>query len=125
MAGMAVLFVGGLFAGHFATTAWPGPGDWLGSDKPLEKVVLDKLKSELRLTPGQTLEIEPIIAASCANLRMLSEERRARRLAILDEIGTGIAPDLTDDQRQRLDALEAQWQNRPVVKRDERIVALF
>ena len=125
MAAGLILFVGGLFAGHFATTAWPGPGNWFGSDKPLQNVVLEKLNSELRLTPAQMAQIAPMITDSCANLRMLSEEGRARRLAILDEIATTIAPELSDDQQRRIESLQAEWQNRPTVKRDQRIVALY
>jgi hypothetical protein len=125
LAGAVILFLGGLVAGNLATTVWPGPGNWFGSGKPLEAEVLDKLKSELHLTPAQTGQIAPIIAASCANLRLLSEESRARRLTVFDEIGVTIAPGLSPGQRRRLEDLEAEWQNRRSVKHDERIVALY
>ncbi len=124
LAGAVITFLGGLLTGHLATALWPDPQNWFGSDKPVQAVVLNKLTRELALTPAQTNRIAPVIALSCANLRLLSEERRARRLALMDEIGTTIAPDLTPAQRLRLDDLEAEWQNRPS-KHDERIVALY
>lgn len=125
LAGAVIVFLGGFLSGRLATTAWPDPLYWFGSGKPLQSVVLDKLQTELRLTPAQTAQIRPIIAGTCANLRLVSEESRAQRLALLDEIGATIAPDLTDTQRHRLEDLEAEWQHRPTVKRDERIVALY
>jgi len=125
LTGAVIVFLAGLLAGHLATTVWPHPENWFGSGRPLQAVVLEKLKGELRLTPAQTARIAPVIAASCANLRLLSEESRARRLALLDEIGVTIAPDLSSQQRRRLEDLEAEWQNRPSLKHNERIVALY
>jgi len=121
----ALLFTGGILAGLFATTAWPGPASWFGRDEALDGIVLKKLKTELNLTPAQTAQIAPIVASACADLRMLSEERRARRLELMDEVSTSIAPELTTDQQRRLADLQAEWQNQPTVKRDMRIVALY
>lgn len=120
-----VLFAGGIFAGIFATTSWPGPESWFGADEALDGIVLKKLDAELNLTPAQTARIAPIVASACADLRMLSEERRTRRLELMDEVSTSIAPELTADQQRRLDELQAEWQSRPTVKRDMRIVALY
>jgi hypothetical protein len=125
LAGGVIVFLGGVVLGNLLTAAWGGPGNWFGSEKPLQAAVLDKLKNELRLTPVQTARIGPIIAVSCADLRLVSEQSRARRLEVLDEIGATIGPELNDDQRRRLEDLEAEWQKRPQAKRDERIVALF
>jgi len=119
------VFAGGLYFGHFATTAWPGPAHWLGTSRPLEAVVLDKLKTELRLTPEQTAKIAPVIAAACSDMRLVSEQHRAQRLALLDEAAATIAPELNPAQQQRLQAMEAELQNRQPVKRDLRIVALY
>lgn len=124
IAGACVVFLGGIFIGHFATsTIRPGTGRWL--DKPVDAVVLEKFRSELHLTPAQTARLAPVIAAACADLRILSEERHAQRLELLDEIAASIAPELNPDQQRRLEALEAERQNRPPAKRDQRIVALF
>jgi hypothetical protein len=125
MIAAAVLFAGGAAAGMFATTSWPGPVSWFGQDEALDGIVLKKLTTELDLTPAQTARIAPIVASACADLRMLSEERRARRLELMDEVSTSIAPELTADQQRRLEDLQAEWQNRPTVKRDMRIVALY
>ena len=119
------LFLGGLLSGHFATTAWPGLGNCFSSNQPLDAVVLDKLKSELRLTPAQTAQVAPVITAACSEMRLLSEEGRSRRLALLDEVGATIAPELSPAQQRRLEAVEAEWQKHPPLKRDQRIVALF
>jgi hypothetical protein len=121
----AFVFLGGISAGLFATTNWAGPENWFGSEKPLDAVVVEKLKNELQLTPEQTARVSPIISAACANLRFISEERRAQRLALMDEISANIAPELTSGQRRRLEDLDAEWQNRPTVKRDQRIAALY
>jgi hypothetical protein len=120
-----LLFLAGIGIGDFATTAWPGPSTWLGYDEPVATVVMQKLQKELRLTPDQVARISPIVTASCTELRLISEQRRAQRLEMLDEIGTSIAPYLSADQQSRLDDLEADWQHRPQVKRDQRIVALY
>lgn len=119
----ALLFAGGIYAGHFATIAWPGT--WAVKEDHLDAVVLDKLKSELHLTPEQTARITPVIAAACTNLQQASEERRAERLAVMDEISTTIAPQLSPDQQKKLNALDLEMQNRVPVKRGMRIVALF
>jgi hypothetical protein len=117
------LFAGGLLIGHFATTNWPGTR--FGSARSLDTLVLDKLKSELDLSPSQTAQIAPVISNACCDLRLALEEHRAQRLAILDEVGTTISPDLTPDQQRRLEALEIETQRRPSIKGDRRIVALF
>jgi hypothetical protein len=124
VAGVLILLAG-IGIGDFATTGWPGPTTWLGYDEPVDSVVMQKLQKELRLGPDQTARIGPIVTASCAELRLISEQRRAERLEMLDEIGTSIAPYLSADQQSRLDDLEAGWQHRPQVKRDQRIVALY
>lgn len=70
VAGIA-LFVGGGFAGHFATTDWPGPVNWFG--RPLDAVVLEKLTTELQLTPDQAARVAPVIKDACSDMRMISE----------------------------------------------------
>ena len=121
-----VVFGGGLLIGHFATTKWPGPAKWIGADEPVDSVVLGKLKNELHLTPEQTARLTPVITAACSDLRLLSEERRARKLELLDDISTTIAPELTPDQQRRLDAEEAEWQKpRTGEAQPASIVALF
>jgi Spy/CpxP family protein refolding chaperone len=125
MAGAVVVFAGGIFAGNFAATTWPGPAGWFGANRPLDALILEKMKSELDLTPAQTARIAPIITAACSDLRLVSEERRAQRLALMDEIGASIAPDLSAEQQHRLEALENELQHRQPVKGDMRIVALY
>jgi hypothetical protein len=125
MAGLVVVFAGGLVLGNFATTTWPDFSAWFGGGKPLDGIVLDKLKSELDLTPAQAAKIAPIISASCSNLCIVAEEHRAERLALIDEISAAIAPQLTAGQRRRLAAFDAELQNRAPARRDLRIVALY
>jgi hypothetical protein len=120
-----LIFLGGISIGYLATTAWPNPRAWLGSDDPIDTVVLKKLQRELHLTGKQTTQIAPIITRACTDLRLLAEEGRARRLDLLDEIGTDISPLLSDDQQQRLDTLQSEWQAQPPAKREMRIVALY
>ncbi|HEX4086821.1 MAG TPA: hypothetical protein VHY22_18045 [Chthoniobacteraceae bacterium] len=122
--GIAV-FGGGLLIGHFATTQWPGSGSWFGAEKPVDAVALQKLKDELHLTPAQAARIAPVITAACTDLRLLSEERRARRLELLDDISATIAPELTADQQRHLEQFEAESRDHTGSKRDQRIVALF
>jgi hypothetical protein len=97
----------------------------MGAEMPVEAAVMGKLKTELGLTPKETEQIEPVIAAACTNLRLVSEEQRAERLALMDEIGATIGPDLSPEQQRKLEAMEGELQNRTPVKRDMRIVALF
>jgi hypothetical protein len=123
--GTVLLFASGIYLGHFATTAWPGPGHWLGSEQPVDTAVLDKLKVELRLSPAQMAQVAPVITEACANLRMISEEHRAERLAVMDEVCTTISQDLSAEQQRQLAALEVELQKKAPVKRDMRIVALF
>ena len=122
--GFAV-FGGGLMIGHFATTQWPGPRSWFGVEAPVDAVALEKLKDELHLTPAQEARVAPVITAACTDLRLLSEENRARRLEMLDDITATIAPDLTPDQQRRLEQFQEESRDHTGVKRDQRIVALF
>ena len=103
-------------------TAWPRPGQLVWERAPVDTEAMEKLSSELDLTPEQTARIEPIITAACTDLRLLAEEHRAERLALMDEIGATIAPELTEDQQRRIEALEEEWQARPPTKRDMRIM---
>jgi hypothetical protein len=125
IAGISTLFGAGLLAGIYATTTWPDPGNWIGTRQPVEIEVLGKLTSELALTPEQVGRIQPIIQMACADMREASEEGRAERLAVLDEIGTTISPALNADQQHRIETLEAEWQARTPQKRQMRIVALY
>jgi len=125
LVGTVCLFSGGLYLGRFATTAWPGPGHWMGAEAPIDTTVLEKLKAELDLTPAQVAQMAPVITAACTNLRLVSEENRAERLALIDEMSATIAPGLSADQQRRLEAMETELQNKTPVKRDMRIVALF
>jgi len=84
LAAAAVLFAGGIYFGHVATTQWPGPGHWFAGGRPVDTEVMEKLTAELDLTPGQRQQIAPIVKAACANLRLLSEQNRAQRLEALD-----------------------------------------
>jgi len=121
----ALLFAGGIAAGLYATTAWPGPSGWFGPEDAVDGMVLKKLTAQLDLTPKQTAKVAPIVASACTDLRIIGEERRAESLEVMDELSTSIAPELTADQQQRLEGLQSEWQNRPTVKRDMRIVALY
>jgi len=125
LAGAVLVFSGGAFIGLYSTTLWPTPESWLYREDPLDGAVLGKLTTELRLTPEQSARIEPIIQRACADLQLISEEHHAQRLALLDEMSTTITPILTPEQQVRIEALEGEWQTRPPVKRDMRIVALF
>ena len=69
-----LIFLAGIGIGDFAITAWPGPSTWLGYDEPVDSVVMQKLQKELRLSPDQTARIGPIVTASCAELRLISEQ---------------------------------------------------
>jgi len=119
------LFGGGIMMGHYAATQWPGPRSWMALDQPLDAATLDKLRCELELTPAQEKRLAPVITAACTDLRLLSEENRARKLDLLDEISATIAPDLTPDQKRMLEAYEEESRAHTPVKRDPRIVALF
>jgi hypothetical protein len=125
VAGAAVLYVGGILAGHFATTGWPGPNRWLWAEAPTNMEALNKLKSELDLSPEQAARIAPIVAEACEKMRVASEEHRAQRLELMDEVSTTIWPDLSPNQQKKLEAMETEMQKRIPVKSDMRIVALF
>jgi hypothetical protein len=120
-----LLLAGGIYAGWLMTMTFPNAGNWLGGNRPVDTVVMANLTQELSLTAAQAEKIKPIVTSACASLRMLSEEGRAQRLEVMDDVNLTIAQDLTSDQRSRLDALATEMQQRPPIKRDMRIVALF
>jgi len=120
-----VLFGAGIWTGWLAVFVWPAKQSFLKQDQHLETRVLEKLKSELKLDPSQVARVTPIVNAACNDFRMLAEERKARRLEILDEISTTIAPDLNSDQQKRLEALEEEWRLHRSQKDSQRVVALF
>jgi hypothetical protein len=123
--GTVMLFAAGIGAGLFATIAWPGPDAWLSLRQPVETVAMKKLTAQLDLTPDQATKIEPIIHSACQEMLWISQEGRADRLNLMDEVANSIQPDLTPAQQTRLEALQSEMQNRPTTRRDQRIVALY
>jgi hypothetical protein len=117
LGGALLLFAAGLLAGRSTLLAWPA--------QDTETAALKKINSELNLTPAQVAQVAPIVRAACEDLRLVAEDDKAQRLAILDETGAMLAPGLSPEQRERLEALQGEWQHHPSVRRNQRIVALF
>jgi Spy/CpxP family protein refolding chaperone len=66
----------------------------------------ERLRSELNLTPEQFAKISPIIDKTTAQLRDIRRETGRRVRGIIGDAHRQMAPELTDQQRQKLKQIE-------------------
>jgi gas vesicle protein len=113
IAGFSLVFVAGGLTGGFvgATHArhfFLGPPHSHGLPDRLR----ERLQRQLELTPDQIGKISPIIDQTASKLESIRFETAQRVRATLEESHRQIAPELTPDQRVKLEEIELSHKKR-------------
>src|SRR6266498_1563898 len=98
--GISGAFLGGLYARHL----------FFGFHHP-EQIgarMKERLRTELDLTPEQLAKISPIIDKTAVQLREIRRETARRVHETIAEAHRQMAINLTDEQRQKLQQIEAR-----------------
>ena len=66
----------------------------------------ERLRTELNLTPEQVAKVSPIVDKAAAQLQEVRRDTARRVRQIMAESHQGIAVNLTDEQRQKLQQIE-------------------
>jgi len=72
----------------------------------------ERLRRELDLTPEQVAKISPILDRAAAQLQQMRRDSGQRVREILNETHRQIAPNLTDEQREKLKQIEERHRRR-------------
>jgi Spy/CpxP family protein refolding chaperone len=118
--GVAVIFVSGLVIGSLGTGLVVGLGVkrmvrrvTAGDTSVLTKVVMMKMRRDLRLTREQRRQIRPMVAAAIDRIRRLHDTLRPKIKQEIAKAATEISRHLTPKQRRRLQErlklLRARW----------------
>src|SRR6266542_705628 len=98
--GISGAFLGGLYAQqHFLEFHRP---ELIGAR------MKERLRAELNLTPEQVAKISPIIDKTAAQLRDIRRDTARRVHETIAEAHRQMAVNLTDEQRQKLQQIEAR-----------------
>ena len=98
--GISGAFLGGLYARHL----------FFGFHQP-EQIgarMKERLRAELNLTPEQVTKISPIIDNTARQLREIRQDTARRVHETIAEAHRQMAANLTDEQRQKLQQIEAR-----------------
>ena len=98
--GISGAFLGGLYARHHFF-AFHRPA-LIGAQ------MKERLRAELKLTPEQVAKISPIIDKTAAQLRDIRRDTARRVHQTMAEAHRQMADNLTDEQRQKLQQIEAR-----------------
>jgi hypothetical protein len=100
--GITGAFLGGLYARHlffaFHHPARIGVG------------MMERLRTDLKLTPEQVAKISPIVDKAAAQLQQVRRDTGRRVHEIMTEVHQQIAANLTDGQRRELQQIEERHQ---------------
>jgi gas vesicle protein len=107
IAGFLLVFVAGGLTGGFigakhARHLFLGPPH----SHRLPDRMRERLQRQLDLTPDQTAKISPIIDQTSSKLEAIRIETARRVRATLEESHRQIAPELTPEQREKLEKIE-------------------
>jgi gas vesicle protein len=113
IAGFLLVFVaggltGGFIGAHHARHFFLGPPHSHG----LPERMREHLRRQLELTPDQVSKISPIIDQTSSKLEAIRIETAQRVGATLEESHRQIAPQLTPEQREKLEKMEQMHKKR-------------
>ena len=113
IAGFLLVFVAGGLTGGFigakhARHLFLGPPHSHG----LPDRMRERLQRQLDLTPDQAAKIAPIIDQTSSKLEAIRVETARRVRATLEESHRQIAPELTPEQREKLEKMELSHKKR-------------
>ncbi|HOW98064.1 MAG TPA: hypothetical protein P5567_05170 [Kiritimatiellia bacterium] len=107
---LLLLFASGLALGFFGGRAWEQARFHaiLRAGPPrIEDWVMNKLEEQLKLTDEQLPVIREIVQRTAAEIHRIRDEGRQAFHACWEKALVEIRPGLTEDQRARLDAMDA------------------
>lgn len=108
---VGVFLAGGIFGAALALRwAEPPPGGRHGAIAELH--MMDRLESELALTPAQKEKIAPIVARTEAETRRLRREGIQGFRAVMEKANAEIAAELTPEQRAKLEDMRKRFRER-------------
>jgi hypothetical protein len=107
--GFVVVFIAGGIAGAFLGAVLERHHRWESAHhQPLVQRVRDRMRSRLDLTPEQMKKSDPILEKAARRLEEIRTESGQRVREVFSETDRELAPQLTDAQRQKMRAFEAQ-----------------
>lgn len=106
-----VFVAGGIFGAALALR-WAGPPHPGHRAAIAELHMMDRLNSELSLTPEQRRKIEPIVTRVEAETRRLRRESIQSFRAVMEKANAEIAAELTPEQQAKLEDMRKRFRER-------------
>lgn len=103
------LFVAGFVSGAMVTYHKVEPPPWkVGRQKEIADHIRQRLKNTLNLTPEQAQKIDPYIEKTAEQLEASHVTCLNTICAALDKMHVDIAPELSEEQKQKLEQITAE-----------------
>jgi Spy/CpxP family protein refolding chaperone len=103
------LFVAGFISGAMVTYHKAEPAPWkVGRQKEIAEHIRQRLKNTLNLTPEQAQKIDPYIEKTAEQLEASHVTCLNSICAALDRMHVDIAPELSAEQKQKLEQITAE-----------------
>jgi Spy/CpxP family protein refolding chaperone len=110
--GFLLVFLAGVTVGFFVSARYGRPFHFGPREGALAQRMMERLRSELALTPEQTARIKPIIEQNAAKLESIRGETGRRVREIFKQTHEEISPQLTPEQQKKLVAMEERHRRR-------------
>jgi len=105
--GFLLVFLAGAATGGFLTARLHHPyAGFSHSHHGLVERMRSRMQAELDLTPDQITKTAPIFDRAASELEKIRADTGARVRQIIAEANRALAPELTDAQRAKLEAME-------------------
>lgn|SRR3954447_10040667 len=115
IAGFVLVFVAGGISGAFVGGSYARHHFFkLHHPEQISARMKDSLRAELNLTPEQVAKIAPIVDNIDSQLKDIRRDTGRRVHQVMTEAHRQMAPNLTDEQRQKLQQIEErhrQWRH--------------
>ena len=112
LAFVGVFIAGAIFGGALAPR-WLGHGHFLQSRAPFGGPrMIDRLSADLALSAEQKEKIVPIVERAETETRRLRRESVQSFRAVIDRMNAEISPELTPEQRVKLEELRKRFRER-------------
>lgn len=102
---LITLSIAGALALGASAALQAGPG-WRGCGQHKKGFALERITTELELTPQQQAQVAPIIEGAKPQIRAIHQEAMEKTRAVLQTSVAQLRPLLTAEQQQKLDKLQ-------------------
>jgi Spy/CpxP family protein refolding chaperone len=106
IAGFLLVFMAGAMTGAFLLAHFHRAMHWNHRHDILAHRMAEHLRDELNLTPEQFAKLQPVFEKTAAKLEAIRKETGQRVGQAMNEAHDQIAPELTPEQRKKLQAIE-------------------